>query len=396
MTATDTRPAGTDTELRPFRVEIDQRDLDDLRQRLSATRWPDALPGMDWTRGVPLAYLKQLAEYWGTDYDWRAQEAALNTFPQFTTTIDGQVIHFLHVRSPEPDALPLVLLHSWPGSPIEFGRMVGPLTDPRAHGGDPADAFHLVVPSIPGFGFSVPVSEAGWSTGRVARALAELMDRLGYQRYGAHGGDIGAGIAAGLSSADPERVVGVHVTTDLPTAVTFGMWSGDPAENPGLSSEQKERVEQLKQASTDDEGYLRIQATRPQTIGYALTDSAVGQLAWIVEKFQAWTDTTLELPEDAIDRNQLLTNVSVYWFTRSGASAAHSLYESMHAQDWSEPGPAPVGWAVFGADPIVQILSDPDHKIEHWSEFEGGGHFPAMELPELLVDDLRLFFRRYR
>jgi pimeloyl-ACP methyl ester carboxylesterase len=274
--------------------------------------------------------------------------------------------------------------------------MIGPLVDPASHGGEAGHAFDVVVPSLPGFGFSVPVAGAGWSTGRIARAMAELMRRLGYARYAVHGGDIGAGVAAGVSAAASEAVVGVHVTTDLPTAVTFAGWSGDPAANPGLSPAQRERVEQLKAESSDDEGYLRIQTTRPQTIGYALVDSPIGQLAWIAEKFRAWTDRSAELPEDAVDLDQLLTNVSLYWFTRSGASAAHILYESMHAQEWSEPGPAPTGFAVFGADAIVRILLDPEGRIGHWSEFERGGHFPAMEAPDLLVGDLRAFFAPLR
>ncbi|MGH2382596.1 MAG: epoxide hydrolase family protein [Candidatus Limnocylindria bacterium] len=385
--------------IRPFRIEIPASDVADLRARLDAARWPDAEPdpeGTGWARGVPLAYLQQLAGYWGTEFDWPAQEAALNELPQFVTEVDGQRIHFIHAVSPEPDALPLLLLHSWPGSPIEFARVVGPLADPRHHGADPATAFHVVVPSLPGFGFSVPVREVGWSTGRMARAFAELMDRVGYERYGVHGGDIGAGVAGGLSSADPDAVVGVHVTSDLPTAVTFAGFSGDPAANEGLSPDQKARVEELKRASSDDEGYLRLQATRPQTVGYGLTDSPVAQLAWIVEKFQSWTDASAALPEEAVDRDQLLANVSVYWFTRSGASAAHALYESMHAQEWSQPGPAPMGFAVFGADPIVRILMDPTGATAHWSEFERGGHFPAMEQPELLLGDLRAFFATLR
>jgi pimeloyl-ACP methyl ester carboxylesterase len=377
-------------------MEVDEQELDELRRRLHETRWPDETPGTGWSRGVPRDYLERLAGYWGDEYDWRRHETALNAYPQFTTVIDGQPIHFLDVPSPEPDALPLVMLHSWPGSVVEFTRMLGPLTDPRAHGRDPADAFHVVVPSIPGFGFSTPLTGTGWATGRIAKAFVELMSRLGYRRYAVHGGDIGAGVAIGMCSADPDRVAAIHVTTDLPTSVTVAMWGGDPAANPALTPEQKERVEQLKQVSTDDEGYLRIQTTRPQTIGYALTDSPAAQLAWIAEKFQAWTDPHASLPEDAVDRDQLLTNVSLYWFTRSGASAAHTLYESMHAQDWSEPGPAPVGWAVFGADPVVRILADPEHRIEHWSEYPSGGHFPAMEQPDLLVDDLRLFFRAFR
>src|SRR5262245_48090757 len=382
--------------IQPFTIAIPQADLDDLRERLARTRWPDEVPGVGWSRGVPLDYLKQLAEYWRSSYDWRQHEAKLNQFPQFTTEIDNQTIHFLHLRSREPDALPLILIHSWPGSIAEFMRLIGPLTDPRAHGGDAADAFHVVVPSIPGFGFSTPVRETGWTTGRIATAFAELMRRLGYERYGAHGGDIGAGVAGGLGAIDPDRVVGIHVTSDPPTAVSFAMFSGDPAATPGLSEADKERVERMKQTALDGMGYLQIQTTRPQTLAYALTDSPIGQLAWIAEKFKEWTDSTAELPEEAVDRDQLLTNISIYWFTRSGASAAHALYESMHAQEWGEEGPAPAGWAVFGADNIARRLMDPEHKIAHWSEFERGGHFPAMEAPDLLTGDIRAFFRGLR
>ncbi len=259
-----------------------------------------------------------------------------------------------------------------------------------------ADAFHVVVPSIPGFGFSTPVMETGWTSGRMARAFAVLMQELGYERYAVAGGDIGAGIAAGMSAADPERVVAVHVTSDAPTAVTFASWSGDPTQRDGLSDDERARIEALMASSKDDEGYLRLQSTRPQTIGYALTDSPVAQLAWIVEKFQAWTDPSAERLEDAVDLDQLLANVSLYWFTRTGASAAHSLYESMHAQEWGEPGPAPVGFAVFGAESFVRPLLDPDRAIGHWTEFPVGGHFPAMEQPDLLVGDLRTFLRRSR
>jgi len=397
QTAALTSADRSSAEIRPFHIEIPQADLDDLRDRLARTRWPDELPGVGWSRGVPLDYLKELAEYWRTSYDWRKHEATLNEFPQFTTEIDGQNIHFLHVRSPEPHALPLILIHSWPGSIVEFMRLVGPLSDPRAHGGDPADAFHLVVPSIPGFGFSVPVRETGWNLARTARAFAELMRRLGYERYGAHGGDIGAGVAGGLSPIDPDRVVGVHVTSDPPSAVSFAMFGGgDPAANPDLSEADKGRVERMKQTLTDGMGYLQIQSTRPQTLAYALNDSPVGQLAWIAEKFKEWTHPAAELPEAAVDRDQLLTNISIYWFTRTGASAAHIIYENMHVWEWGEPGPAPTGFAVFAADSIARRLLDPANKIEHWSEFERGGHFPAMEVPDLLVGDVRTFFRPLR
>jgi pimeloyl-ACP methyl ester carboxylesterase len=391
------RPMTEIATLRPFRIDVRDDELADLRARLLRTRWPDPEPAdTGWGRGVPSAYLQRLASYWATDFDWRAQEAALNAVPQVTTTIDGQAIHFLHARSSVEGAMPLLLLHSWPGSPVEYLRMLAPLTDPAAHGGDSGDAFDVVVPSIPGFGYSTPVSEAGWTSGRIARAFAKLMQGLGYERYAVAGGDIGAGIAAGVSAADPERVLAVHVTTDPPTAVTFASWSGDPAERPGLSAEERDRVERLKAWSAEDDGYLRLQNSRPQTIGYALTDSPVGQLAWIVEKFQSWTDPAAALPEDAVDLDQLLANVSLYWFTRSGASAAHSLYESMHAQEWSEPGPAPVGFAVFGAASFVRTLLDPERAVAHWTEFPVGGHFPAMEQPDLLVEDLRSFFRSVR
>jgi pimeloyl-ACP methyl ester carboxylesterase len=382
--------------IKPFKINVPQADLDDLQERLKRTRWPDELPGIGWRRGVPLDYLKKLAEYWRAKYDWHKHVAKLNEFPQFTTDIEGQTIHFLHVPSPEPDALPLILIHSWPGSIVEFQRLIGPLTDPRAHGGETADAFHVVVPSIPGFGFSTPVRETGWTTARTARAFAELMHRLGYEHYGAHGGDIGAGIAGSLSPIDPDRVAGVHISSDPPTTVSFAMFTGDPAATPGLSEAEKERVEIMKQASMDGMGYLQLQTTRPQTLAYSLTDSPVGQLAWIAEKFKEWTDPAAELPEDAVDRDQLLTNISLYWFTRSGASAAHSIYESMHAQEWGEPGPAPTGFAVFGTDTITRRLMDPENKIEHWSEFDRGGHFPAMEVPDLLVGDIRKFFRPLR
>jgi pimeloyl-ACP methyl ester carboxylesterase len=382
--------------IQPFSIDVSQHDVDDLRQRLARTRWPEDSPDEGWRRGVPLAYLNVLAEYWRDQFDWRAQESKLNQYPQFTAEIDGQTIHFLHLRSPEPDALPLLLLHSWPGSFVEFVQMLGPLSDPKAHGGNPAEAFHVMVPSIPGFGFSTPVRGSGWAAGRTARAFASLMNELGYERYGVHGGDIGAGIAGSLSGVDPDRVVGVHVSSDPPTAVSFAMFAGDPAAAPGLSDADRERLEEMKQVSMDGEGYLKLQSTRPQTLAYALTDSPVGQLAWIVEKFKEWTDPSAELPEDAVDRDQLLSNVSVYWFTRSGASAAHVLYDNMHAQDWGAPGQAPTGFAVFAAEPIARQLMDPEHNIAHWSEYERGGHFPAMEVPELLTEDLRTFFGSLR
>jgi pimeloyl-ACP methyl ester carboxylesterase len=401
---------GDSTEIRPFRIAIPQADLDDLRERLRRTRWPDQLPAADadWSRGVPSAYLKDLATYWAEGFDWRKQEAELNELPQFVTTIDGHDIHFLHVRSPEPSALPLLLTHGWPSSPVEFLHVIGPLTDPRAHGGDPDDAFHLVIPSLPGYGFSTPVREPGWGNlFRVAQAWAELMRRLGYARYGVQGTDVGAGVAGMLAMIDAERVAGVHLT-----GTTAAMPFGPPVDLEGLSEADRSRGERFNTYQADGLGYLHLQATRPQTLAYALNDSPAGQLAWIVEKFHEWTDPATDLPDDAVDRDQLLTNVSIFWFTGAGASSAHATYEGMQA--WREmaaqqaegagaddeahagvqSGP-PTGVAVFAADTTIRSLLDPGDTM-HWSEFDRGGHFPAMEAPDLLIGDVRSFFGRLR
>jgi epoxide hydrolase len=382
-----------DTQLRPFRIDIPQADLDDLHDRLSRTRWPDELPNVGWSRGVPLGYLRSLVEYWRTGYDWRAQEAKLNELPQFMTEIDGQNIHFLHVRSPEPDALPLIVTHGYPGSIVEFMKIIGPLTDPRAHGGDPHDAFHVVAASLPGFGFSTPVPHTGWEANRTAEAFAELMHRLGYARYGAQGGDIGAGVSGVLGAHDAEHVVAVHVNTDPLAAAAF---VPVPDDAPDQSDADTALLARMRAFRDEGTGYLRIQGTRPQTLAYALTDSPVGQLAWIAEKFKEWTDPAAELPEDAVDRDQLLTNISLYWFTATGASAARFLYEAQHSTSWGAQPTVPQGWAVFGGGALVRRMTDPEHKIEHWSEFPTGGHFAAMESPDLLVDDVRAFFRRHR
>jgi pimeloyl-ACP methyl ester carboxylesterase len=391
--------------VQPFTINIPQADLDDLHERLARTRWPGDLPGLGWSRGVPLDYLRQLAEYWRSGYDWRAEEARLNVLPQFTTEIEGQTIHFLHVKSPEPRAMPLLITHGWPSSPVEFLRVIGPLTDPRAHGGDPADAFDLVIPSLPGYGFSTPVRATGWGNlFRVAQAWMELISRLGYERYAVQGTDVGSGVAGMLGMLDAQRVVGTHLT-----GTVAGMPFGPAVELEGLSEADRARGERFNQYQAEGLGYLHMQATRPQTLAYALNDSPVGQLAWIVEKFQEWTDPTAQLPEDAVDRDQLLTNVSIFWFSGAGASSAHGIYEGMQAfremvarqsqgssgHAGAQPGP-PTGVAEFAADTTIRSLLDPGNTIAHWSEFERGGHFPAMEVPDLLVGDLRNFFRRLR
>jgi pimeloyl-ACP methyl ester carboxylesterase len=381
-------------DIRPFRIDVPQADLDDLRDRLARTRWPSELPGVGWSRGVPVAYLKGLAEYWRTGYDWRTAEARLNEFPQFTTTIDGANVHFLHVRSPEPEALPLMLIHGWPGSIVEFQEMIGPLTDPRAHGGDPADAFHVVVPSIPGHGFSGPLDEAGWTHGRIAGAFTELMRRLGYERYGVQGGDIGAFEAPLMGQLDAAHVAGVHVNA----LVTFP--SGDPADLEGLTEAEQERLARFRNFEQDMMGYAHIQGTRPQTVTYGLVDSPVGQLAWIVEKFKEWTDPAAELPEDAVDRDHLLTDVGIYWFTGTAGSAANLYYETYHDPSLWAPrarGTVPTGVAVsLTQDIAIRRLAERDHNVVHWSEFARGGHFAAMEAPEFLTNDVRAFFRGLR
>ncbi|WP_433356569.1 epoxide hydrolase family protein [Microtetraspora malaysiensis] len=374
------------TDIRPFRSDIPQSELDDLRARIAATRWPDEIPGTAWSYGVALGRVKELAEHWRTAYDWRAHEARLNGFPQFTTTIDGQNVHFLHVRSPEPDALPLILTHGWPGSVAEFLDLIGPLTDPRGHGGDPADAFHVVVPSIPGYGFSGPTTATGWDVPRIARAWAELMRRLGYARYGAQGGDWGARISPELARTAPDRVAGLHVNA------FFALPSGDPGEMDGLTDAERARLAGITRWNGERSGYAAIQSTRPQTLAYALLDSPVGQLAWYLEWFDGYGQGV-----GGVDRDAILTNVTLYWLTRTAGSAARLYKEA--AASWGrrfERCPVPTGMAVFPGDSTVRAFAEREHAVVHWSEFDRGGHFAALQTPDLLVEDVRAFFRRVR
>jgi len=378
------------SEIRPFTIDVPQADLDDLRDRLARTRWTEDLPDAGWSRGVPASYLREPAGYWRDGYDWRVHERELNGYPQSTTEIDGQDIHFLHVRSPEPDAVALILIHGWPGSVVEFLNVIGPLTDPRAHGGDPADAFHLVIPSNPGSGFSGPTREAGWDTNRITMAYAELMRRLGYDRYGAQGGDTGAVIAPGLGRLNPDKVLGVH--TNGLSAFT----KVDQDEK--LTEAERARLRHLEYLETEQSGYAMIQISRPQTLAHGLHDSPAGQLAWIVEKFKEWTDPAADRPEDAVDRDQLLTNVTLYWLTGTAGSSANSYYETAHAGAWgaSPRSTVPTGVAVFPMDVSIRRALELEHTIVHWSEFDRGGHFAAMEAPALLVEDVRVFFSKLR
>jgi microsomal epoxide hydrolase len=385
----DNHTESRDSGIRPFRIDIPQADLDDLRDRLARTRWPDQLPGVGWDYGIPLEYVQELAGYWRTNYDWRVHEKRLNAFPQFITTIDGQNIHFLHVRSAEPDALPLIMTHGWPGSIVEFMNVIGPLTDPAAHGADPADAFHLVVPSIPGYGFSGPTGDRGWNVHRIARAWDELMNRVGYERYGAQGGDWGSSISRELGLIVPEHLIGVHLNMLAPYA---------PDEPADLTDQEKERLEALRRFRSSASGYGAIQSTRPQTLAYGLTDSPAGQLAWIVEKFGEWTDG--ESPDEAVDRDQLLTNVMLYWLTGTAGSSARLYYEAARSGAWGPPATStvPTGVAVFPREIArpIRRFAELSNNIVHWSEFDRGGHFAAMEEPDLLVGDVRKFFRPFR
>jgi len=378
-------------DIKPFRIHIPEQSIDDLHERLARTRWPDKFDGVDWNYGVPVHYLAELAEYWRTGYNWRKYEEALNRFPQYTTTIDGQLIHFLHVRSPEQGAMPLILTHGWPGSIIEFINIIGPLTDPKAHDGRSEDAFHVVIPSIPGFGLSGPTAVPGWNTSRVAQAWVELMSRLGYERFGAQGGDTGAIISPKLGFIAPDRVIGIH--SNGLTAFPIG----DPSEIEGLTEAEMDRYKRLTTHSFESSGYAVIQATRPQTLSYGLTDSPVGQLAWIIEKFKEWTDPTFSLPEDAVDRDLLLTNVSLYWFTGTAGSSARIYKED--SVSWGAPGrrtSVPTGVAVFPNDSSIRRLVERDHHVVQWSEFDRGGHFAALEAPDLLIEDIRAFFNKLR
>jgi epoxide hydrolase len=366
--------------IQPFRIEVPRAEVDYLHDRLASARWPGALPGVGWERGIPPGYLKELAGYWRTRYDWRAAEARLNSYPQFTTEIDGQRIHFLHVRSGRPGAKPLLITHGYPSTVAEFLHLIDALVNPPA-----AQAFHLVAPSLPGYAFSTPLSGTGWTMGRTARAWIELMRRLGYRRYGVHGGDVGAGVSGIVAGLDSEHVTGLHVVTDPLTAASTATFL------PGMADRLDENdpvdkliLDRMDAFRKEGSGYLAIQNSRPQTIGYGLADSPLLQLAWIAEKVHEWTD----LP---VDRDQLLTTVSLYWFTGSGATAAHTLYDQAHSTDWGAAAAVPQGFAVFGADETVRKLV-PAPESAHWSEFTRGRHFPAMEAPAQLAADLQEFF----
>jgi pimeloyl-ACP methyl ester carboxylesterase len=368
------------TDIREYRIDIPQADLDDLADRLGRIRWANELPDAGNDYGVSNAYVRALVERWRDGYDWRVWEARLNQYPQFITEIDGQDIHFLHVRSPEPDATPLLLTHGWPMTVVEYLDLIGPLTDPRSHGGDPATAFHVVIPSIPGFGFSGPTKERGWNRYRIARAWAGLMRRLGYERYGLHGNDGGSLISPEVGRVDPEHVIGVHVTQ------IFSFPLGDPAELEKLSDEDRGRLEFLGWWMENGGAYDKLQSTAPQTLAHALADSPVGQLGW-----------NAQLLGDGLDPDYVLTNVTIYWLTNTAASAARLYYEDFHATDKpTTPTTVPLGLANFQNDfQSMRPFAERDHQnIVSWNFYDRGSHHATQDAPDLLIADIRGFFQQ--
>jgi pimeloyl-ACP methyl ester carboxylesterase len=376
-------------DISPFRIDVPETQLDDLRRRLRHTRWPEAETVDDWSQGIPLAYTRELCEYWLEQYDWRASEASLNRFAQFRTEIDGLDVHFIHVRSPHQDALPLVITHGWPGSIVEFHKVIEPLTDPVAHGGAAADAFHVVCPSLPGYGFSGKPSKPGWGTAHTADAWDQLMARLGYPRYGAQGGDWGAQVTTGIGMRHPEHVTGIHL--NMPIAIP------DPDTMDDLTEREQAALASMKHYDDRDSGYFKQQSTRPQTVGYGLVDSPAGLCAWIVEKFWAWTDCDGD-PASVLSRDEMLDNVMLYWLPATGASSARMYWESVR-QPFLGPVPVPVGCSIFPKEifrPSRRWAEKQFPDLRYWNEPDKGGHFAAFEQPAAFVDEVRAAFRAFR
>lgn len=380
-------------EILPFRVEVPEAQVEDLRNRLRHARWPEAetVAGTDdpWGQGLPLHVAQELARHWLEDHDWRATEERLNSFPQFRTVVDGLGIHFIHVRSPHSHAMPLILTHGWPGSVVEFLDVIGPLTDPPAHGGNAADAFHLVIPSLPGFAWSDKPVHTGWGANRIAAAWEQLMLRLGYDRFFAQGGDWGSMITAAMGAGHPDHLAGIHLT--MPIAPP------GPEDLADMTETEAAALASFDHYQKWDNGYSTQQMTRPQTLGYGLADSPIGQMAWIAEKFEAWTDGDDE-PLSAVGRDRLLDNVSIYWFTNSGASSARIYWESFRELDLREVH-VPVGCSIFPKEifrPSERWARRRFPELRHFRELDRGGHFAAMEQPDLFVEELRDCFRTMR
>jgi pimeloyl-ACP methyl ester carboxylesterase len=378
-------------DIAPFEVHVPQAALEDLKKRLGDARWPDKEPVTDWSQGVPLAKAQALVEYWSSRYDWRRVEGALNARPQFRTEIDGLGIHFIHVRSKHGSALPVVLTHGWPGSVVEFLQVISPLVDPTSHGGKAEDAFHVVIPSLPGFGFSDKPTESGWRLPRIANAWAELMKRLGYNRYVAQGGDWGAGVSSWMAKQQPSGLVAVHLNLPI-------LFPPPPPPPGGYTAEEQAALAQLQRYSTDASGYASIQGTRPQTLGYGLADSPVGQAMWIYEKFQGWTDNKGD-PEEAISLDHMLDDITLYWLTNTAASSARIYYESFRTDFGRMPLELPVAVSIFKGDMFTppKVWGERTYsKLFYWNEVPRGGHFAALEQPQLFVGELRKAFRQVR
>ncbi|NEK58891.1 epoxide hydrolase [Geodermatophilus sabuli] len=379
-----------DGALPPFTVDVPPAEVEDLRRRLQATRWPDAAPVGDWSQGVPLDQVRELCRYWADEYDWAARQALLNAVPQHVIELQGLPIHVLHVPSPVAGALPLVLTHGWPGSVFEFLDVIGPLTDPAAHGGDPADAFSVVVPSLPGYGWSGKATEPGWGIERTADAWAELMSRLGYDRFGAQGGDLGSFVSGNLAARHPGRVVGIHLNMVV---------TGPPPGRTEFSDREQRALAKEQHFRTIDSAYNMQQRTRPQTLAYGLTDSPAGQCAWILEKFWSWSDCGGD-PVGVLGADRILDQVATYWFTGSAASAARMYWEMAQSPSARLPQvDVPTGVSLFPHDilqPTEEWARAQYSDLRMWREHDRGGHFAAMEQPRLLVDDVREFFRPLR
>ena len=381
--------------IKPFKIEVPEAVLNDLRERLAKTRFPDQLEGVGWSYGTDLSYLKELCEYWRSEFDWRAQERALNRFDHFRTEIDGLGIHFIHQRSKEKNAIPIIITHGWPGSFVEFTKIIESLTDPVAHGGRAENAFDVICPSIPGYGFSDAPKKSGFGCRQVAEVFAKLMAKLGYTQYGAQGGDWGAVISTWLAAIDAAHVMGLHLT----------MTMGNPPEETSteaseeLSSKEKEDLEKMNQADDMEGGYAAIQSTKPQSLGYALNDSPAGLAAWIVEKFHKWSDCGGNV-EKKFTKDELLTNIMIYWVTQSITSSMRIYYEA-RATGWKlvpeEKVTVPTGCTLSPIEPqLPRKWVEESFNVTHWTVMPSGGHFAAFEEPEFLVKDTRKFFRTLR
>ena len=396
-TSTPERLAATMPDIKPFTIHVPDSALDDLANRLALTRLPDQLNNTSWEYGTDLRYLTELLTYWREEFDWRKQEADLNQFDQFTTEVDGLATHFIHQRSNNSDAMPLLLVHGWPGSISEFSKIIGPLTNPQEHGSDSFDSFHVVAPSLPGFGFSAIPSESGYNPEKMAHIFAQLMAQLGYEKFAIAGGDWGAIINRHMANTFPEKLIGLHSNMLLASPPT------DAAQNSAVTETESTLRDNRLSYMRNEIGYQQIQATKPQSLGYGLNDSPAGLAAWIVEKFHGWTDLPQGADGDLNDRlsmDEILTNISIYWHTQTITSSTRIYYENQRAPRLKEMGyiAVPTGVAIFPADIYItpKTWAEASYDIRHWTVMPKGGHFAALEEPELYLEDLQKFFRLFR